>query len=104
MTGVQTCALPISSPISLQQWLKHWEDLLDNQAIAFSSRMNAVGLIDAVAAPVAQQEAVAAAVAEPVAQQGAVAAVAEPVAQQEVVAAVVEPVARQPVVAARSGV
>ena len=34
------------SPISLQQWLKHWEDLLDNQVIAFSSRMNAVGLIE----------------------------------------------------------
>jgi hypothetical protein len=31
---------------SLQQWLEHREDLLDNQAIAFSSRMNAVGLIE----------------------------------------------------------
>ena len=32
------------SPISLQQWLKHWEDLFDNQAIALSGRMNAANL------------------------------------------------------------
>ena len=47
-----------------------------------------------VAEPVAQQEAVAAAAAEPVAQQEVAAAAAEPVAQQEAVA----------VTAARSGV
>jgi hypothetical protein len=34
------------SPVSLQQWLKRWEDLLDNQAIALSRRMNVVGLIE----------------------------------------------------------
>ena len=36
----------LPSPGSLQEWLKRWEDLLDNQAIALSSRMNAVGLIE----------------------------------------------------------
>ena len=32
--------------VSLQQWLKRWEDLLDNYAIAFSGRMNAIGLVE----------------------------------------------------------
>jgi hypothetical protein len=36
----------LSLPASLQQWLKHREYLLDNQAITLSSRMNAVGLIE----------------------------------------------------------
>ena len=45
------CLVPLSidrppSPVLLQQWLKHWEDLFDNQAIALSGRMNAVGLIE----------------------------------------------------------
>ena len=41
------CPLPgPPSPVSLQQRLKRWEDLLDNQAIALSRRMNAVGLIE----------------------------------------------------------
>ena len=34
------------SSISLQQWLKRREDPLDNQAIALSRRMNAIGLIE----------------------------------------------------------
>jgi len=34
------------SPVSLQQRLKRWEDPLDNQPIALSCRMNAVGLIE----------------------------------------------------------
>ena len=33
-------------PFSLQQRLKRWENLLDNQAIALSRRMNAVGLVE----------------------------------------------------------
>ncbi len=33
-------------PFSLQQRLKRWENLLDNDAIAFPGRMNAVGLVE----------------------------------------------------------
>ena len=46
------CPVPVPllprppSPGVFKQWLKRWEDPLDNQAIALSGRMNAVGLVE----------------------------------------------------------